>query len=193
MSIDSLFQGLVRRGPSAVPGRIPARRRLARFFRRGESGQAMVEMAFVAPVILLILTGICSFGIAMNQYELLTYGTASGARAFALSRSQSNYSPYTSAANSCEYAYDVATAAMPTLNTSNLTMTIAFTAPTGADNSSTTWNSVSGTSGCSSFTLDGTDVNGTVTVTSVYPVYPLLWGWTSLKLNMTAISAQQIQ
>jgi Flp pilus assembly protein TadG len=166
--------------------RIRARR------KDGENGQAMVEMALVAPVILLILTGICSFGIAMNQYELLTYGTANGARAFALSRNQSSWTP-TSATDPCEYAYDIATQAMPTLTQSNLTVNITFTPPSGADNTGQTWSSVTGSSGCSTFALDGTDINGTITVASSYPVYPLLWGWTHFSLTLTATTTQQIQ
>jgi Flp pilus assembly protein TadG len=158
----------------------------------GESGQAMIEMAFVAPVILLVLTGICSFGIAMNQYQLLTYGTANAARAFALSRNQSSWTP-TAAGDPCEYSYDIATGAMPTLNTSNLTVNITFTPPSGADNSAQTWNNVTGSSGCSTFALDGTDINGTVNVTATYPVYPLLWGWTHFQLTLTATTMQQIQ
>lgn len=156
----------------------------------GQSGQAMAEMAFVAPVILLVLTGICSFGIALNDYELLTYGTASGARAFALARSQASWSP-TAASDICEYTYDIAVAAMPTLNTSNLTMTITFTPPTGADNSGGPWTATA-SSGCSSFSLDGTDINGVVSITTTYPVTPILWG-RSMALNLTATSAQQIQ
>ncbi|HTV15829.1 MAG TPA: TadE/TadG family type IV pilus assembly protein [Acidobacteriaceae bacterium] len=167
----------------------------------GESGQAMVEMAFVAPVILVILTGICSFGIAMNQYELLTYGTSSGARAFALSRNQSSWSPYyplkvgttTYTGDPCEYAYSVAAAAMPTLSTSNLTMNMTFTPPSGADNTAQTWNNVTSTSGCSTFSLDGTDINGTISITTNYPVYPLFWGWTKLEFNLTTTTAQQIE
>ena len=165
--------------------------RLAALRHAGEQGQAMVEMAFVAPVILLVLTGIVSFGIAMNQYELLTYGTASGARAFALSRNQASWSP-TSAGDPCEYAYDMATAAMPTLKTTNLTMNITFTPPSGADNSAATWSGVTAASGCSGFALDGTDINGTVTITTTYPVSPLLYGRT-MTLNLTATTAQQIQ
>lgn len=172
----------------SAAGRVRAR------LGRADSGQAMVEMAFVAPVILIVLTGICSFGIAMNQYELLTYGTASGARAFSLSRNQSSWSPYTSASDPCEYTYDVATAAMPTLTKSNLTMNIVYTPPTGSDHTSTqTWNNVTATSGCSGFALDGTDINGTIAVTTTYPVYPLFWGWTRVTFNLTTTTAQQIE
>lgn len=197
---DSVIAGSQNQSTSAVRA---ARVRLRSFMDRlrarrghGESGQAMVEMAFVAPVILIILTGICSFGIAMNQYELLTYGTASGARAFALSRGQSpNWTPYYAAGSgdTCEYAYSVAAAAMPTLNSSNLTMNISYTPPSGADHTAQTWNNVTASSGCSTFTLDTHDINGVITVTATYPVYPLLWGWTKFKLNLTATTAQQIQ
>jgi Flp pilus assembly protein TadG len=175
---------------AGAKGRSLMRRMVARR-GGGQSGQAMAEMAFVAPVILLVLTGICSFGIALNEYELLTYGTASGARAFALARSQASWSP-TAASDICEYAYDIAAAAMPTLNTSNLTMSITFSPPTGADNSGGPWTNVTASSGCSSFSLDGTDINGVVSITTTYPVTPILWG-RSMSLNLTATSAQQIQ
>lgn len=156
-----------------------------------EEGQALVEFALVAPVILLVLTGICSLGIAMNQYELLTFGTGDGARAFALSRGQANWSP-TTASDPCEYTYDTAMAAMPTLNASNLTMTITFTPPSGSDHTAKTWSNVSATSGCSGFTLDGTDINGSIQVQTTYPVLPVIWGH-AMSLNLTANTAQQIQ
>ena len=34
---------------------------------RGEHGQAMVELAFVMPILLLLLFGIVDFGLALNQ------------------------------------------------------------------------------------------------------------------------------
>jgi|HubBroStandDraft_4_1064222.scaffolds.fasta_scaffold14995_6 Flp pilus assembly protein TadG len=169
------------------------------FLHVGEDGQALVEMAFVTPVILLILTGILSFGIALNQYELLTYATGDAARAFALSRNQSSWTP-TTAADPCEYTYQVAygngstyQGAAPTLNPSNVTMTISYTPPSGSDHTAQNWTPTA-TSGCSTFALDGTDINGTVTVQTTYPVFPVIWGWSSTyKLNLTATSSEQIQ
>ncbi len=51
-----------------------------------ENGQAMVEMALALPVLLLVLTGILTFGLAFNNYVLLTEATSIGARTLAISR-----------------------------------------------------------------------------------------------------------
>ena len=191
--------------PNRHTGRIaPYARGWRAFVHAREEGQALVEMAFVTPVILLILTGIVSFGIALNQYELLTYATGDGARAFALSRNQASWTP-TTAADPCEYAYQVAygngtstqaatyQGAAPTLNPTNVTMTITYTPPSGSDHTAQNWN-VTASSGCSTFALDGTDINGTVTVQTTYPVFPIIWGWSSTyKLNLTATSSEQVQ
>src|SRR5579875_2530352 len=41
-----------------------------------EEGQNLVEFAFVAPMLLLAVTGLLRFGIALNQYEVLTNAVA---------------------------------------------------------------------------------------------------------------------
>ena len=46
----------------------------------------MVEMALVLPVLLLVVTGILTFGLAFNNYLLLTEATSVGARTLAISR-----------------------------------------------------------------------------------------------------------
>lgn len=161
----------------------------------------MVEFALVAPVILLILTGICSLGIVMNQYQVLTLCTSDAARAFALSRGQASYSP-TTASDPCEYAYQIGfgngiaagqTGSYPGaasgLTASNVTVTIIFTPPTG---SASTYSNVTATSGCSSLVLGVPQINGTVTVQASYPVSPLV-GWATKSLNLTASSSEQIQ
>jgi Flp pilus assembly protein TadG len=50
--------------------------------RRGgaESGQAMVEFAYVAPVLLLLTFGMCLFGIAFNKYLTLNNAVEVGAQ-----------------------------------------------------------------------------------------------------------------
>ena len=54
----------------------------------GEHGQALVESAVALPILLVILTGILTFGIAINNYLTLTNATNSGARQLAISRLQ---------------------------------------------------------------------------------------------------------
>lgn len=47
---------------------------------RSERGQAMVEFAFVLPVLMVILLAIVQFGIAFNNYVTLTDAVRAGGR-----------------------------------------------------------------------------------------------------------------
>jgi Flp pilus assembly protein TadG len=58
--------------------------------RRNERGQAMVEFALVAPVLLLILLGIIQFAITFNHYLTLTDAVRAGARQASVGRSTSD-------------------------------------------------------------------------------------------------------
>ena len=53
---------------------------------RSESGQGVVEFAFVLPLLLALVLGICQFGIAFNNYITLTDATRVGARKATVSR-----------------------------------------------------------------------------------------------------------
>ena len=55
---------------------------------REDSGQALVEFAFLLPVLLIILTGIFTFGMTFNNYTQMTEATATAARQLAISRGQ---------------------------------------------------------------------------------------------------------
>jgi Flp pilus assembly protein TadG len=52
----------------------------------GERGQAMVEFALIAPLLLIIVLGIIQFGIAYNHYLTLTDAVRAGSRQAAVSR-----------------------------------------------------------------------------------------------------------
>jgi Flp pilus assembly protein TadG len=54
-----------------------------------ERGQTMVEFAFVAPVLCLLLLAIIQFGILYSSYVTLTDATRAGARKAAVSRLES--------------------------------------------------------------------------------------------------------
>ena len=56
----------------------------------GESGQALVEFALVAPLLFLILFGIVQFGTAFMNSVALTDAVRTGARKAAVSRSAPN-------------------------------------------------------------------------------------------------------
>jgi Flp pilus assembly protein TadG len=55
-----------------------------------QDGQALVEFAFVVPVLLLIILGIVQFGILFNNYITLTDAVRAGARQAAVSRTLPN-------------------------------------------------------------------------------------------------------
>jgi hypothetical protein len=54
-----------------------------------ERGQTMVEFAFVAPVLCLLLFAIIQFGVLYSSYVTLTDATRAGARKAAVSRLES--------------------------------------------------------------------------------------------------------
>ena len=69
--------------------------RLGHIFCRGEDGQSLVEFAVTLPVLLLVVTGLMTFGIAINNYILLTDGVNIGARQLAISRGNTTDPCYT--------------------------------------------------------------------------------------------------
>ena len=87
---------------------------------RGESGQALVEFAFVMPVLVLILLAIIQFGGTYNHYISLTDGTRAGARKAVVSRSLAD--PVTAAKNAVK-------ASAPALDPSKLAITVTPAPP----------------------------------------------------------------
>jgi Flp pilus assembly protein TadG len=65
-----------------------SRRQRALLHAGGEEGQAAVELAMCLPVLLVVVMGILTFGIAINNYLTLTNATSVGARQLAISRAQ---------------------------------------------------------------------------------------------------------
>lgn len=49
-------------------------------FIKNRNGQALVEMAFILPILLLILMGIVEFGRIFNAYLIVTNASREGAR-----------------------------------------------------------------------------------------------------------------
>jgi len=58
--------------------------------RANEGGQALVEFAFVLPILLLILVAILQFGLLFYNYIDLTSATRDGARMATVSRSNTD-------------------------------------------------------------------------------------------------------
>jgi Flp pilus assembly protein TadG len=100
-----------------------------------QEGQAMVEMALILPVLLLVVTGILVFGLAFNNYLLLSEATSVGARTLAISRGETT--------DPCATAASAVYAAAPLLVAANLSFTFVlngttYTGPSCNSGSSTT-------------------------------------------------------
>jgi len=78
-------------------------------------GNSVIEFAFVAPLLCLLMMGMAQFGITLNNYVSLTSAVGSGARNLALSRGAST--PYTSTTS-------LINSAAVNLTTASLTITI---------------------------------------------------------------------
>ena len=82
------------------------------------SGQAAVEFAIVAPVALLILFAIVTFGIAFNNFIALTFATSSAAQLLSISRGQTT--------DPCSLTSQAVYSAAPQLTQANLKFSIVL-------------------------------------------------------------------
>lgn len=148
------------------------------------SGQALLEFAVVAPLLLLLCLGMVVFGIALNEQLVISNATELAAQQVAISRGQT-----TSSDNPCEIAETTFTNAAPDLNASNLTFTLtlsgqsAIASTTGAGNFATATN-------CSSAAL----VEGqTVTLTVSYPYTASFINFGTKSYTLTSTIEQVIE
>jgi Flp pilus assembly protein TadG len=121
----------------------------------------MIETALVLPVLLLVLTGILTFGLAFNNYVSLTEATSVGARALAISRGATT--------DPCSTASQAIINAAPLLAASNLTFTFNLN---GTSYTGTSCNSSTTSTGAAGNLVQGT--NAVVTVT--YPCSLVVYG-----------------
>ncbi len=141
----------------------------------------MVEFAFVAPLLLLAVTGVLWFGIALNNYQVLTNAANAGARAFALVRGTGQTDP-------CKYTVAIMQGSASTLNASSMTISWTYT-PSGG--SATTYNySSSASTDCSGLTMNSGD---TVQVTLTYPVTVNVFSFGTNHLTLTAQTSELVQ
>jgi Flp pilus assembly protein TadG len=85
---------------------------------KDRKGIAALEFALIAPVLLLMIFGMATFGIALNNYLTLTDAVRAGART--LSTSRGSTTPFSGTTSAI-------TAAAPTLTASTLTAGITMT------------------------------------------------------------------
>ena len=86
-------------------------------FAGSEEGQALLEFAFVFPVLAMLVFGVIKFSILFNNYVTLTDAVRVGARTLAVSRSVGNVTP-----NACQVAQTSVQQAAVNLNQTLLTV-----------------------------------------------------------------------
>jgi Flp pilus assembly protein TadG len=80
-------------------------------------GSALVEMAVALPPVLLVITGVAAFSIALAQKLELAEAVNNGGRVLAVARQKND---------PCTLAYQAVDAAAPTLNPSSISLTITL-------------------------------------------------------------------
>ena len=109
-------------------------------FRRlliDSTGVSALEFAIVSPVMLTILLAIFQFGIAMNQYMVITNAAAKGALTMALSRGTTT--PYTTTKSAIN-------AAAPNLDSTKITLTVTINGTACSTDATCTTSLVAGNS-----------------------------------------------
>lgn len=146
-------------------------------------GGALVEFAFVAPLMMALMLGMFSIAMVMSNYMILTNGIGAGARAFALARGQTT--PALAGSDPCQFAVNMAETAAPELNANSLTFSITYTNNTTSTPVSTTYSHT-----CAGLTLNSND---TVQISATYPSVLFSYGWSGPSFNLVARTAEQVQ
>ena len=126
-----------------------------------ERGNALVEMAFVLPIMLMVVTGIFNFGLVLQHYLELTNAVSIGARQLSVSRSNT--------LDPCALVSNAVVGGSPTLNSSNLAFTVVMNGDTYTGTSCPAANYTSGSAG-------DMKQGGSVKVTVTYPCNFQIYG-----------------
>ncbi len=143
-----------------------------------ESGQALVEMALCLPILLMIVMGLCTFGIAMNNYIALTAATSSGTRALSVSRGGTS--------DPCQLLSSTVSTSAPLLKSASLTYNLVLT-PSGGAASTYTGTSCTGAA-------SNLSTNATAKVTVTYPCSLVVLRQNyAVGCTLTAVDAELVQ
>ena len=104
---------------AALPGATIKTRSLrerirAHFRTRSDEGQSLLEFALCAPILLIVVTGITTFGFTLNNYLVMTNAVNTSAQLLAIIRSS------TTITDPCAAAVTAFQNAAPILKTSSL-------------------------------------------------------------------------
>src|SRR5277367_498494 len=89
-SMSKIASSGVRIQPGSLVDRLRAR-------LRSQEGQSLLEFALTLPILLTLVTAICIFGIALNNYIEMSAAVGTGAQYLAMSRGNTT-DPCTAAA-----------------------------------------------------------------------------------------------
>jgi Flp pilus assembly protein TadG len=139
--------------------------------RHSRRGQSLVEFTFIAPFLLIVTTGVVSFGLALRSFIVLTYGANMAAETVAMSRGITT--------DPCATASSALTTASPSLTSSNITLTVTLNGTAYSGNSCTS---------ATSSMVQG----ATAQVTASYPCIMTVYGMAN-SCGLATRSAQMIQ
>jgi Flp pilus assembly protein TadG len=128
---------------------------------RRQQGQALLELAFLLPMLLLLAMGIVVFGSALNTYLSMTNATAISTQLLSISRGQTT--------DPCNTTAQAFYSAAPNLAAGSLTFTIVLD---GNSVGGKTCSSSSTTTGAAADLVQGTTAQVTVT----YPCKLMVMG-----------------
>ena len=151
-------------------------RNVAAFSRSDDSGQSLVEFALTLPVLMLVLTGICTFAVAMNNYQILTDATSVGARQIAISRNQT--------LDPCAVGSAAVIQAASSLKSSSLSFSYSFN---GSPYSGTSCSSTSLTTGATSNLVQGMPATITVSYPCSLVAYRYNFGTCNMHVQTTEV------
>ena len=138
--------------PAAVPVGAPSKGNHVLGRARHEEGQAIIEFAFVMPVLLTLVFGVITFGIALNNYLVLTNATNVSAQQLSISRGQTT--------DPCNTAAQAFYSAAPNLAQSSLSFSYTLN---GTSYTGTSCSSSSTTTGAAGNLVSGQTAQLTVT------------------------------
>jgi Flp pilus assembly protein TadG len=124
---------------------------------RREDGGPLVEIALTVPVLLGVLTGICTFGIAFSNQLTLTQAVGSGGQLLSQIR--------TTTTNPCADTFTAIKNAAPNLTSSKIAVTVTMNGTTPTQTGNTC-------SGAQTNLVQG----GPVTVSATYPCSLSIYG-----------------
>lgn len=132
--------------------------------RRRENGQALTEMAFMLPVLMMLMIGLFGFGLYIANYQMLTTAVDAGGQALSRDRSVAT----SGTGDPCADTLTAMKNAAPTLETAlltNITITMNGTAVSGTGSS---FSCKADAADMNTTAVDGVTTGGSVTVQATY-------------------------